>query len=234
MKHVRVQAVFFDAGGTLLHPHPSVGEIYANVARDFGLRVAADRMERAFRIAWVECHRAEPAGQASSRTAISWWRHVVFKTLDVLGEDVTDREAYFLELYELFARPDVWRLYPETEEVLAELSQRGYKLGLISNWDQRLRPLLEQLDIARHFQAMTISCEVGAEKPAAEIFHRALQETSVDPNAALHVGDSFRDDVVGAKQVGIHAVLIQRDGTEEHHRVPTIRSLRELLSVVPF
>jgi putative hydrolase of the HAD superfamily len=227
-----IQAVFFDAGGTLLYPHPSVGEIYARTARKHGLVVESRRMEKAFRAAWAECHTQEPLGQSSQAYAMEWWRHVVFRTLDLLDCKMPDREAYFQELYDLFARPDVWRLFPETKDVLAELSRRGCKLGLLSNWDSRLRPLLGDLGIIGYFQTVTISAEVGTEKPDAAIFRRALKDAGVNANSSLHVGDSYRDDIVGARGVGMQAVLLARDPAEPSPDGRTIRSLRELLSRV--
>jgi putative hydrolase of the HAD superfamily len=223
-----VEMVFFDAGGTLLHPHPSVGAIYAQVARRHGLRVDAEQMQQAFGVAWKKCHRAEPSGQVSQTSAVTWWRHVVFTTLDALDATMNDRELYFQELYAVFARPEVWRLYPEARKVLDTLSGRGYKLGLISNWDARLRPLLQDLEIADYFCVTTISCEVGAEKPDAAIFRHALKSARIEPASAFHVGDSLRDDVRGARRVGMRAVLLERDHGVAH-RGRTIRSLTELL-----
>lgn len=223
-----VTTVFFDAGGTLLHPHPSVGAIYARVIRKHGLRISAEQMQKAFAVAWRKCHRATPSGQISQSTAVAWWRRVVFTTLDGLGAQMDDPDAYFRELYELFAQPEVWRLYPETRQVLDTLAQRGFTLGLISNWDARLRPLLENLRMADYFRVSTISCEVGAEKPDAAIFRHALKQARIEPAAALHVGDSLRDDVHGARAVGMRAVLLERHHNVGH-RERTIRSLRELL-----
>ncbi len=223
-----IKVIFLDAGGTLLHPHPSVGAIYSRVARRYGLRVNADRMQLAFRVAWKKCHKTEPSGQTSPTTAVAWWRHVVFSTLDALGAEMDDRESYFQELYELFARPEVWRLYPDVHATLDALRSRGLKLALVSNWDTRLRPLLKELDIARYFSAFSISCEVGAEKPEAAIFRHALKCARVSPEAALHVGDSPRDDVRGAQAVGIRAMLLERDHKTAHDIV-AIRSLKELL-----
>ncbi len=65
---------------------------------------------------------------------------------------------------------------------------------MVSNWDERLRPLLEALDLARHFSVVVVSCEVVYTKPDREIFLRAAAELGCDPGSVLHVGDRERED----------------------------------------
>jgi putative hydrolase of the HAD superfamily len=209
----RRRAIFFDAGGTLLRPYPSVGAVYAAVARRHGIDRTADEMEGAFRQSWAALKRP---GLTVSRK--EWWRELVFR---VLGQE---KEGCVEELYETFARPDTWRVFPDVEDALHEARARGLHVGILSNWDDRLRELLEGLGLARHFDSMTISCEVGVEKPNAEIFLAALRSAGVTPSQAVHVGDSYEEDVRGAEAVGMDTVLVDRQGL----RADGIRNLRDL------
>jgi putative hydrolase of the HAD superfamily len=208
-----VRALFFDVGGTLLRPWPSVGVLYASVANRHEMAVTAENMERAFRESWAALKRP---GLTVSRK--EWWREVVFRTLR------QDNQACFEELFEIFARADAWQVFPDVEETLREAHSRGLHVGVISNWDERLRPLLDRIGLARYFDSITVSCEAGVEKPNAEIFHAALRAAGVAPKDAVHVGDSGTEDVQGAEAVGMTAVLLNRN----ERASAGLRDLRDL------
>ncbi len=208
MKSPVLRAVFFDVGGTLLRPQPSVGAIYARVGARHGFNASPDDMEHAFRAAWKHIKSSTVGSFTTSDK--KWWRVLVFHALGTLGLSGTEqrRQAYFEELYDAFARPDAWQLDADAEELIGEIHRRGLHVGLISNWDARLRPLLKAMGLNASFDSMTISCEVMAEKPAAEIFLAALRAASVNAQEALHVGDNFEEDVRGAQAVGMRAIFL--------------------------
>lgn len=211
----RVRAVFFDVGGTLIHPWPSVGEIYAAAAGRHGIGITAEQAEHAFRESWTALKR--PALTVSRK---DWWRELVYRTL---GQD---NEACFEELFERFARAEAWRIYPDVDDALREARNRGLHLGLITNWDERLRPLLREIGLAPRFDSLTVSCEIGVEKPSPAIFRAALAAARVKPAEALHVGDSYEEDVQGACAVGMRALLLNR-GAKRTQNTPTLQRLRD-------
>ena len=170
-------------------------------------------MERAFRRVWAEMKQP---GLTVSRK--EWWRELVFR---VLGQE---NEACFNEVFETFARPEAWEVFADVADTLHEVRARGLHVGVISNWDDRLRPLLDGLGLARCFDSMTISCEVGVEKPSAEIFLVALHAAGVTPAEAVHVGDGYEEDVRGAEAVGICAMLVDRSQAAS----TGIRDLRQI------
>ena len=219
MNRAPVRALFFDVGGTLLRPWPSVGAIYAATANRHGLSGTPEQMERAFRESWAALKRP---GLTVSRK--EWWRELVFRAL---GQE---NEACFQELFELFARPDAWRVFPDVESTLREARDRGLHVGVISNWDERLRPLLQAIGLTHWFDSMTISCEVGAEKPDAAIFQAALRTAVVNAGEALHVGDALDADVKAAESMGMRAVLVQRDSS----RQPSPNTICDLRSVLDY
>ncbi|HUK82146.1 MAG TPA: HAD-IA family hydrolase [Verrucomicrobiae bacterium] len=215
MKSGQVRAVFFDVGGTLIHPWPSVGEIYAAVAKRHGTVISPDQAERAFHDSW-ETLKHGP--MTVSRK--DWWRELVFL---VLGQR---NEACFNELFGFFAHAQAWRLYPDALEALNEVHTRGLHVGVISNWDERLRPLLHELGIAPLLDSITVSCEVGAEKPDPKIFHVALRSAGVEATRALHVGDALNKDVRGAEAVGMKGVHLDREGLAPGKSIPDLRQLK--------
>jgi putative hydrolase of the HAD superfamily len=213
-----IQAVTFDVGGTLLEVWPSVGHVYAEVAARHGIKgLSAGALDRRFKAAW----RAA-TGFGHSR---SDWAALV----DATFRGLTDRppsQTFFPELYARFSAPDAWRIYEDVIPTLEALKARGLRLGVISNWDERLRPLLKRLKLADYFEAIIVSREVGSAKPARGIFEHAVRKLGLPPEAVLHVGDSLAMDVRGARHAGLRALLLHRAGGVA--RTGRIRSLCEL------
>lgn len=212
----QIQAVTFDVGGTLIEPWPSVGHIYAEVAARFGVRAEPELLNRQFVAAW-----RMKRGFDYSRAA---WLDLVERSFAGIVEPLP--EGYFAAVYQRFAEPDAWRVFEDVLPTLESLVQRGVRLAVISNWDERLEPLLERLDLRRHFEVVTISCHAGFTKPSPEIFRLTLEQLALAPEAVLHIGDRGTEDVSGALAAGLHARLIHR--SEPSASGEQVRSLREL------
>jgi putative hydrolase of the HAD superfamily len=195
-----IKAITFDAAGTLVEPWPSVGTVYARVAEECGIGpVAAAELDRQFARAWKN-------KQGFDYSALAW-RRVVEQTFAGLAHI---KPAFFDHLYDEFAQPRCWRVYEDVGPALERCREKGLKLGVISNWDERLRPLLEQMGLAPYFDTILVSREVGHHKPAREIFERAAGNLQVTAGEIMHVGDSLEEDFQGARQAGFHAVLLDR------------------------
>lgn len=217
-----IQAVTFDVGGTLIECWPSVGDIYAEVAaRHTAAKFSAAVLNRRFAAAWH--------AQKDFQHTRADWAALVDAAFDGLVKSPPS-ETFFEELYARFSQPQAWHIFQDVFPSLEALSARGLKLGIISNWDERLIPLLRKLGLARHFEAMVVSCEIGAPKPSPLIFQEAAQRLAVPPAAILHVGDSPEADVAGAEAAGMQAVLLWRARLSGPPMRPGawISSLREL------
>ena len=208
----KIRAVFFDAGGTLFRPYPSVGEVYSEVAGRHGLRTDPAAVEKRFHEVWVARDGlARPDARSCEKEERSWWHGLVREVFLGFGQ-LADFDTFFGELYDRFARPETWRLFPDTLPVVRELKKRGKTLGIISNWDSRLFGICEGLGLRPHLDFILASAVVGTAKPHPRIFREALKQAGVKAGEALHVGDSLEDDVLGAQGAGIHAVFINRKG----------------------
>lgn len=217
-----IAAVSCDVGGTLIEPWPSVGHAYVEVARRHG-GGGLDPIEvnRRFLAAWQGRGPAFDYSRAA-------WAALVADSLRGLSP-LADDPDYFRELYEHFAGPAPWRVYPDVLPALEELRRRGYLLAVLSNWDARLRPLLTALGVARYFDWLGVSAELGVHKPDPRIFDRAVRALGVPPPAIAHVGDSFEEDVAGARAAGWRAVWLARDGrVAEGPAGPALASLAAL------
>jgi putative hydrolase of the HAD superfamily len=224
---VGIRAVFLDAGGTLFQPYPSVGEIYSATALRHGLHVAPAELERFFHEAWQARNGLSSlAGATSDKIERDWWYGLV-KDVFARAGTFEDFEAFFEELYDLFARPECWRLFEDSVPLLETLKRRGLRIGMISNWDQRLLSIVEGLGIRSYFDGIWASSAVGVAKPGPGIFHKALEGLQVPPEASLHVGDSVTDDYHGARSVGMHAALLDRRA-RAYNGLVRITSLHEV------
>ena len=192
--NAEIKAVTFDVGGTLIEPWPSVGHIYADVAQAHGHRFDPEELNQRFRSAWK--------AKQNFRHSRADWLTLVRATFGM-----AECEKFFPELYLHFASAKVWRVFDDVRPALLRLRGEGLKLGVISNWDERLRPLLDQLELTPCFDVIVISNEVGFCKPSPEIFHEAVRRLNVAPERVLHVGDSEAEDMEGARRAGLRAVI---------------------------
>jgi putative hydrolase of the HAD superfamily len=226
-----IKVVFFDAGGTLFRPYPSVGEVYAKVAARHGVRVNAELVEKTFHKKWHERNGlASLAGLTSEKIERDWWYALVRDVFGNLGE-FEDFDGFFHELYDLFARAECWRLFDDTVPALDELKGKGLRLGIISNWDHRLFSIVEDLGLSRYFEKVTASAVVGSAKPGPRIFEAALASMGAEAAHSIHVGDSLEDDYHGASRAGLRAVLIDRH-RKAYNDVVRIESLHQLSNIL--
>ena len=220
-----IQAVAFDVGGTLIEPWPSVGHVYAEVAARFGLAgLDPAALNRGFVTAWKQ-----RAGHDYSRAA---WRSLVNETFALAGAAHPSDEC-FHALYHRFEQAEVWRVFEDVLPTLEALRARGIRLAVISNWDERLRPLLDTLDLARWFDVVVISHEFGSVKPAPQIFLHAAAQLNLPPEVVMHVGDGEREDTQGARRAGMQAALLDRSAKDAGGRgISTVSLLPELLETL--
>jgi putative hydrolase of the HAD superfamily len=208
----RPKAIFFDAMGTLFYLTHSVGHHYALAGNEIGLKLNPAKLNQAFNKAW----RSMPARAAidgpRENDDKDWWREIVEKVLREIAPTLTelDRDNFFEIAYEHFAEAGVWELYPEVVEILEKLRPR-FRLAVVSNFDGRLRMILEHLGISKFFSHIFISSEIGADKPNPEIFRRALKFMKLEARDVLHVGDDPKGDWNAASAAGLRVFKLKRE-----------------------
>jgi putative hydrolase of the HAD superfamily len=121
--------------------------------------------------------------------------------------------------------------FPETIAVLTELRARGHRLAVVSNWDVSLLEVLQRTGLAPFFDAVAISALLGASKPDPLPFATALAQLGAAPGEAIHVGDTYGEDVVGARAAGVRPILVDRAGGGGHVGVEVVADLRGLLAL---
>jgi putative hydrolase of the HAD superfamily len=205
------KAIFFDAAGTLFHLTGTVGHHYALVANEVGLTLDAHHLDGAFYSAWKKMPRRAAIVGPRENDDKNWWRELVDLVLDEAAPSLNelDRDNFFEIAYEHFAEPGVWELYPEVPDVLKQL-QPHFQLAVISNFDGRLRFILEHLGISKFFAHIFISSEIGADKPDPEIYRCALKLIELKPDEVLHVGDDPERDWETASAAGLSIFRLDR------------------------
>ncbi len=229
-----IEVIFFDAGDTLLGPHPSFPELFSQVCKEHGYDVPPEAVVRVqSELAPNLIDLAEDTGvdnpSFSSEASGRFWGYLYSRFLEAL--DIADKDLA-AALLERFSTSSSYMLFGDVLATLRRLHERGYRLGLISNFEQWLEERLIELEVGRLFDVTVISGFVKIEKPDPAIYELALQRARVEPARAVHVGDSMSMDVEPAVSVGMHAVLLDRAGRYPDSRVPRIESLEELPGVV--
>ena len=206
-----IKAIFFDALGTLFYLTRTVGHHYALAGAEVGLALDPHQLDAAFYSAWKKMpHRAAIAGPRENDDK-GWWHELVDLVLAQVAPSLNefDRDNFFEIAYGHFAEPGVWELYPDVPGVLKQLKP-SFQLAVISNFDGRLRFILQHLSISKLFTHIFISSEIGADKPDPEIYRRALKLIDLKPKEVLHVGDDPERDWKGASAVGLPVFRLDR------------------------
>ena len=206
-----IRAILFDAVGTLIHLPKSVGHHYALVGERIGLDLDPVALNHAFSLSWSKMPARLAIDGPREEDDKGWWRELVGHVIDHVAPDTgeLDRDAFFEVAYSHFAEAGVWDLYPEVVEVLTALRSR-FQLAVISNFDGRLRIVLEYLGVTQFFSHVFLSSELGADKPDPLIFQRAMKLLKLAPNEIIHVGDDPVRDWQGATGAGLEVFRLDR------------------------
>ena len=161
-----------------------------------------------------------------------WWYTLVREVFEPQGS-MPNFDEFFHVLHSSFVEKHLWEIYSEVEEVLTDLKKKGFILGIVSNWDLRLPTVIKNLELTSYFDFLVSSSACGATKPAAKIFQEALKQAKARPHEAVHVGDTYEEDFIGAEAVGIKALLLDRQGcgntVPEEFRITNLKELHERL-----
>ncbi|CAM9223921.1 unnamed protein product [Phaeothamnion confervicola] len=225
----------FDAEGTLIQLTAPRGLQYREAllrAHKYYVRLPGPQaFEDAFAAAYAAAERTSPCyGCGRGVSSHQWWYNVmqqmyarVCEEFNLPIEVLTEvQDELFDDLfYEVFAGPEAWELTRHCGVVLERLrawrdSGEGPVLGVLSNADERLVTILDNLGILDYFDFVVTSREIGCEKPSRQMFDVALTRAGITvPREALHCGNDLMLDVLAAKDAGWQACHIQQPPFEE-------------------
>ena len=228
-----IKAIFFDWFNTLACYEPPREEVHSQALKEFNIEVSPERILPGVLKAdtyFFEENANSPIGKRDPEEQAEVWTHYQQIVLDSVGVKLNQEllAKVVKKVGELF-KETRWALFEDVLPTLKTLKEQDFILGLLTNLAQDMNPLFQELNLEPYLDFVVTSKEVGVDKPNPLIFQAALQRASVEASEAVHVGDQYKMDVVGARGVGINPLLIDRyDLYPDFRDCPRIRSLTEL------
>jgi HAD superfamily hydrolase (TIGR01509 family) len=227
-----IRAILFDAGNTLIHMD------YAAIASELARHGVAVTPEALRRAEWTARVRLDtelfaPAAAASTESRDTTERYSRY-LLEAAGVQDPALHAKVMEWRRAYNVPiGLWTMAePAAAAALALVRERGRIAGVVSNSNGTIRRILESLDLARYLDFVLDSHEEGMEKPDPRFFELALARAGVRAHEAAYIGDFYSVDVLGARRVGMRAVLMDPGGcwgTRDCPCAPTVLDAVRLL-----
>lgn len=215
-----IKAVFFDLYHTLVRYEPPREELQSKALKQFGIEASPERLRQPLAVAdefiYQEIVRV-PLRQRSDEEKMALYAQYQKVLLKEAGIQASERVV--LGLLGMMRKAEMnLVLFDDVMPAIKDLKTRGLVLGLISNVDRDIAPLLNELGLASLLQVVVTSQDAGFNKPHPGIFVKALTQAKMQPAEAMYVGDHYQVDVLGAKGAGMKGILLDRSG---HFKGPT-------------
>ncbi|MDD5191092.1 MAG: HAD-IA family hydrolase [Dehalococcoidales bacterium] len=208
-----IKAVFFDWFNTLAHYYPSREELESQALQELGFLITPDTLRQALYLAdkyYYEEHARLPIGRRSAAEQAGV--QIQYQLIVLKHSGIAARDDLAVKLMKRSRELTVkFVLYDDVLPALESLRKKNLTVGILSNLQKEINSKCRELGITHLVDFTVTSGEVGAEKPAAPIFLKALALAQVNPTETMHIGDQYVNDVLGARNVGIQPVLLDRD-----------------------
>lgn len=233
-----IRGILYDAGHTLLKPRADREEVWNFLAHQLGVDIALERRGEFPEVGPFYYARLSGAGlgaYASDAEARAFWSEYYAHALREAGIDLPRAELLSAgeAVYDWYKEPAQWEPFPDALDALVSAERAGYIQGIVSDWGTDLLAIAHAHELTDHLDFVVASANVGVSKPHAEIFRFALERARLEPGEGVYVGDSYVADVLGAQAAGLRAILIDREGRAPRVPVPVVRSLTEVLPLLP-
>jgi len=228
-----IKAVFFDWFNTLARFEPPREELYGEAFRQFGIELSPRDVIRGMLAAdryYFEENAKSPVEKRSPQEQMEVYLYYPKAILTEAGVKAPkELPLKILKIVKEQFRGMTFTLFDDVLSTLKILKERKFILGLLTNLDKDMNPICRELGLEPYLDFVVTSAEVGVDKPEPPIFLTALQRAGVNASEAVHVGDQYKLDIIGARGVGIAPILIDRyDLYPEVSDCPRIHRLTEL------
>ncbi len=228
-----IRAIFFDWFYTLARFEPPRHQLYSQAFREFDVELPPEKVMRGILVAdqyVFEENAKSPVTERSPEAQVKVYIHYPKAILTEAGAKVPrDLPLKILKRVREQFKKMAFALFDDVLSTLKTLKQQNFILGLLTNLDSDMAPICRGLGLEPYLDFVVTSKEAGADKPKPPIFLAALDKAGVNASEAVHVGDQYKFDVIGARAVGITSILIDRyDMHPEVSDCPRIHSLTEL------
>ncbi len=228
------RAVIFDLDGTLRESNPHFMDALHTALQDMGLEVDPFKWritERWVHEYWAQSPEIIEDVRVYGQDQV--WNRFLTRLMDKIGHphaSEAEVQAFGDHMREVFQ--PVSELTPGAREVLTILQDRQFTLGVLSNRDKPFVAELEKLGIADFFDFTLAAGEVGVWKPRPEIFLAALERAGVDAADAVYIGDNYYADIIGARDAGIDAILVDWRRVFTDVRGPRVERIDAILPYI--
>jgi putative hydrolase of the HAD superfamily len=207
------KAVFFDFFNTLVGYETSREQVYTEVCAKYGIKVDQRALVKAYPIAdkyLRDQFRIRPSNKRSKLNMFNLYLNHASVLLNNAGVKINKMTAFQIVLNWLRYN---WDFVPFQDglDILKYCKENNYLVGVISNIDKDMADLFLKLGMKQYIDFYVTSQEAGCDKPAPGIFNLALKKANINPEEIIYIGDQYETDMMGAKGVGIKAVLIDRN-----------------------
>jgi len=230
-----VELLCLDAGNTVVFlDHTRL----ARIAGEHGFATTADALVRAegeAKVALEEKREHHVAWSRAHVQAARGWAAWFATLLHAAGLPLDRVPAMLDAMWPEHASRNLWSLVPEgLVDALAAVRATGVRVAVVSNSEGKLEPLLVDLGVRGALDLVVDSGIVGVEKPDPRIFRIALERFEVAPARALHLGDVYATDVLGARAAGVRVALVDPHGhlSGRHPDVPRVPGAREVAAIL--
>jgi len=228
--------ITFDVTDTLLRFSKPPPIQYKETAEEFGITTLDEtRLLSSFKPCFKEHSAKYPNyGCGSDINWNTWWTQLVCNVLNASSTDSLDQQKVMStakKLVQLYETPKCYDIFDGGAELVLKIQQTEKCVGVISNFDPRLRFLLRNMGL-KNFNFVLTSYEAKTMKPNQGIFDRALKMSNLrglEPKQALHIGNQHDVDYMGARNAGWSGALISNETVECKHK---FSSLKEFLNVL--
>jgi putative hydrolase of the HAD superfamily len=228
-----IKAIFFDWFNTLAHYQPPREELESQALKELGFAVSPKALSPGVYLA--DKYLYEENGRIPIRQRnreeqnklYTRFHRIILKEAGITADDDIVSRLLF-RMFELNNKM-TFVLFDDVSATLKGLKEKKLKLGLLTNLQTEVDSMCRNLGIADFLDFTVTSAEVGADKPQPPIFLKALELAQVQAGEAIHVGDQYQNDVLGARGVGISPILLDRaDYYADITDCPRIRTLTEV------
>jgi FMN phosphatase YigB (HAD superfamily) len=222
------RAALFDAGDTLLHWNVHKRERFIWLCRSAGIEVPDDQDARLRAARAADWFFYSQSGRPDYWSE-GWWTEQAAAGLAELGlpsEHGPQVQRYRASL------PNQYLLDPDAIPILEVLRGRGFKIGLVSNWDGTLAATCESVGLSGYVDYIGDSTVFGQTKPSVAFFEHVLAQLGVPAGEAFHVGDHYDADVVGARAAGITPIFLDVFACDDRACELRVRRLGDILPLV--
>lgn len=195
----------FDVADTLIALKRPVADVYREAGEKFGLMVSNASLHSAFATVFSSTPDPEYDDLRSGHDIeTDWWEEVVYRTFEHSSGQARESSwrGIFDQLFAHYEAAEAWELYPDTLPALEEAREVADKLIVVSNFDLRLHPILENLGLTPYFDLVVSSADARSRKPDSGIFRYTEEKLRARGSTIHHVGDSHSRDFIGARNAG--------------------------------